>query len=58
MPWRNTKKREADMQLEIETILRSWSVLEEEAVKRGDVQEADRLRGCIWRCELKSQMDM
>lgn len=49
MPWRNTKQREADMQLEIEKILRSWSVLEEEAVKRGDVQEADRLRGCIWR---------
>lgn len=38
-----------DMRLGVETILRSWSVLEEEAVKRGDFCDADRIRECIFK---------
>lgn len=37
------------MQVEIEALLRSCSVLEEEAIKRGEYQEADRIRRRIWR---------
>ena len=37
------------MQVEIEALLRSCSVLEEEAIKRSEYQEADRLRQRIWR---------
>ena len=42
-------KGEQAMQVEIEALLRSCSVLEEEAVKRGEYQEADRIRRRIWR---------
>ena len=37
------------MQVEIEVLLKSCSVLEEEAIKRGEHQEADRIRRRIWR---------
>ena len=42
-------KGERTMQVEIEALLRSCSVLEEEAIKRGEYQEADRIRRRIWR---------
>lgn len=42
-------KGDQTMQVEMEALLRSCSVLEEEAIKRGEHQEADRIRRRILR---------